>query len=203
MQKKLAPKKGRIIIPANHRDNNNTDNYSHIIYSDDNGATWVLGQTIRPVGGNESCVVELSNGDIMISMRNASRDTYKCRAYAISTDGGDSFGEYTYEPQLPEPGCQGSIINYSWNDTPSEIILFTNPASATSRVTMTLSVSRDDAKTWDKHYTIYAGKSAYSDIVVTNDGGIIVLYENGISSNYEQINCAYMSAAVVKEIYEK
>jgi sialidase-1 len=203
MQKKMAPRKGRIIIPANHRDNGNTDNYAHIIYSDDDGATWTLGQTIRPVGGNESCAVELSNGDIMLAMRNANIDTYKCRAYAISSDGGDTFGAYTYEPQLPDPGCQGSVVNYSWTNTPSDIILCTNPASATSRVKMTLSISRDDGKTWDKRHTIYAGRSAYSDIVVTNDGGIVILYENGISGNYEQISCTYMPAAAVKEIIEE
>ncbi len=68
IQVRTGAYKGRLVIPCNHRDNNNKDNYSHCVYSDDNGKTWILGGSTR-IGGNESCITELSDGTLMTNVR--------------------------------------------------------------------------------------------------------------------------------------
>ncbi|MBZ0258158.1 glycoside hydrolase, partial [bacterium] len=71
IQKKMEPHKGRLIIPCDHREavNGQSVKMSHIFYSDDGGETWELGGTVG-LHTDECQLVELSNGDLMINMRN-------------------------------------------------------------------------------------------------------------------------------------
>lgn len=59
--KTLAPNKGRIVVPCNHNKpgtNPKSERHAHLIYSDDQGATWHLGAVTDHPYGNESTVVE-------------------------------------------------------------------------------------------------------------------------------------------------
>ena len=51
--------------------------HSQLIYSDDKGETWKLGGIVNEHGGNESSVVELKNGYLMLNMRNYNREESK------------------------------------------------------------------------------------------------------------------------------
>ena len=44
---------------------------------------------------------------------------------------------------------------------------------------MTIKVSRDDGKTWPCKKLIYQASSAYSNLVVTDDGHVLCLFEGG------------------------
>ncbi len=186
IQKKEAPYKGRLIIPANHRDIDGKT-YSHVIFSDDHGKNWNLGDSNIP-DGNESCVSELAGGKIVQNMRNYNRRQDSCRTYAISSDGGNTFGRKRYARQLVEPLCQGSIINFSKNGQISDTILFSNPHSKTKRVNLTISISSNNGKSWKKLTTIHKGKAAYSDMVLLDDGYVGILFENGEKEIYERIS---------------
>ncbi|HPI72277.1 MAG TPA: sialidase family protein, partial [bacterium] len=74
------------------------------------------------------------------------------------------------------------------------ILLFSNPASDSSRTNMTLRASNDDGKTWPVFYRLHAGPSAYSDLAVLADGRIACLYEAGAKSPYETISCSCFAA---------
>ncbi len=184
--KKLEPNKGRIIIPANH--NNNMGEYAHIIYSDDNGATWKLGGIMPNNQGNESTVVELSTGEIMLNSRNrAPKSDSHYRWVSISKDGGQSFKDVYPDLGLRDPGngCQGSIIMHSYNnETKKYNILFSNPNSKDWRRNGTVRLSNDDASTWLYGYN-YADPdptknfTSYSDLAVFENGTIAILYERG------------------------
>ena len=184
IQKQSNPYKGRILIPANHRPKGSVDgnqNYSHCIYSDDHGKTWKLGGKTA-VGGNESCIVELGDGSIMTMMRVASVDlnaTVKNRAYAISNDGGDTWGEFTLVPSLIDPGCQGSVSNYFENGKPSNTLLLSNCSNKSSRSNICITASLDNGKNWNMVKQVWSGRGAYSDIIVLGDGSVCVLYEYG------------------------
>ena len=184
MQKQSNPYKGRIIIPANHRPKASVDsnqNYSHCIYSDDHGKTWQLGGKTE-VGGNESCIVELGDGNIMTMMRVASVDmpqTVKNRAYSVSTDGGVSWGDFTVVPALIDPGCQGSVSNYFEDGKPSNILLLSNCYNSSKRSNLCISVSLDNGKNWNMVKQVWSGRAAYSDLIVLGDGSVCVLYEYG------------------------
>ena len=184
IQKQSNPYKGRILIPANHRPKGSVDgnqNYSHCIYSDDHGKTWKLGGKTA-VGGNESCIVELGDGSIMTMMRVASVDlnaTVKNRAYAISNDGGDTWGEFTLVPSLIDPGCQGSVSNYFENGKPSNTLLLSNCSNKSNRSNICITASLDNGKNWNMVKQVWSGRGAYSDIIVLGDGSVCVLYEYG------------------------
>ena len=187
--KKLPPNAGRYIIPVNHSElepgkpdkdgkvKMGQTYYAHILYSDDSGKTWKASKSFADRGTNECEAVELTNGDIMLNMRNQGTGR-RDRAVAISKDGGETWGETTYDKQLPEPVCQGSIIRHSWplNGNPG-MLLFSNPATKKGRENMILRGSFDDGKTWPVQKLIEPGKAAYSHLAVLPNGDIAHLYE--------------------------
>lgn len=179
--KRLNPHKGRIVIPCNHSEMNDKgkpESHSHLIYSDDQGNTWALG-AVTGIIGNESSVVELKNGNLMLNMRRSS-SVDSVRYFAISNDGGQTFCKEGKQIDLVEPRCQGSIINITRrNGKPSKILVFSNPANSTSRVNLSLRISKDNGKSWKYLRQIYSSRSAYSDLVQLDSNSIGVLFENG------------------------
>lgn len=179
IQKQHGPHKGRLIIPANHSYSNagpyarrSTYGYgAHVIYSDD-GLTWHHSQPIHP-NVNESQLVELSDGRLMMNMRSYFGDNR--RRTAISDDGGVTWSEVRKEEELIEPVCQASIIRLD-RENGKPWFLFANPAS-TRRENMTVRLSKDDAATWPIARPIYRGSSAYSCLAPLPDGDIGLLYE--------------------------
>ena len=65
----IQTRSGRLVIPANHAEADSGVHRSHIFYSDDGGQHWTLGASADP-GTNESQVVELADGRLMLNMRN-------------------------------------------------------------------------------------------------------------------------------------
>lgn len=179
--------KNRLIASANHMVAGTKAYHSQVIYSDDSGKSWHLGGVVTTPGGNESSVVELQNGDLMLNMRNYNRKKGACRSFAISSDGGMSWGTVQYANDLPEPVCQGSILNYTKKRKLTERLLFSNPASANKRECMTIKQSDDNGKTWKPLHVVYSGPAAYSDLLILPDGRIGILYEYGENNAYENI----------------
>ncbi len=179
--------KGRIVVSANHMVADTKSYHSQLIYSDNKGETWKLGGVVSEHGGNESSVVELGNGELMLNMRNYNREESKTRSYAISKDGGETISKMHYLPELIEPICQGSTLNLMKDGKIGDNILFSNPASTESREKMTIKLSEDNGQTWPYAYLVYSGPSAYSDLVNLPDGNIGLLYEYGINNPYEKI----------------
>lgn len=176
IQVRTGAYKGRLVIPCNHRDNNNKDNYSHCVYSDDNGKTWILGGSTR-IGGNESCITELSDGTLMTNVRTVGLSSPN-RASAISTDGGSSWSDWTSHEELLDPGCQGSVINFMDKGTPTSTLVLSN-CHYGSRSNLCLSRSTDNGRTWSTEYVVWKDRAAYSDICLMVDGSLAVMYEAG------------------------
>jgi len=177
-------KNGRLVIPCDHV-KGNSSNYaesahSHVIYSDDHGATWKIGGITHP-GTNESAIVQTVDGALYINCRNYVGE--KRRAYAWSYDNGETFTKYGWDNRLIEPICQASVIRYTEK---INRVLFSNPASI-KREYMTVRISYDDCQTWNDGKVLYPGPSAYSDLCITPDMKISCLYECGKSSPYEAI----------------
>ena len=191
--------KGRLVVSANHMVAGTKAYHSQLIYSDDSGETWTLGGIVNKHGGNESSVVELRNGDLMLNMRNYNREESKTRSYAISKDGGETISEMQYLPELIEPVCQGSTLNYMKRGKISNHILFSNPASTDKREKMTVKLSKDNGKTWPHAYQVYAGPSAYSDLVNLPGGKVGLLYEYGTENPYEKIGFTILSFEQLKK----
>ena len=179
---------GRFVIPANHAEADGVHR-SHVILSDDGGQTWRLGAS-ADAGTNESQVVELSNGHLMLNMRNHPPRPANFRMIATSEDGGRTLSKATPDPALVEPPAQASLLRLTTSQTHERTrLLFANPASS-RRERMTVRLSYDEGATWPVSRVLHEGPAAYSSLVVLQDNSIGVLFERGVSSPYERITFA-------------
>jgi sialidase-1 len=176
--------KGRLVVSSNHVEAGTKQNYVQTIYSDDHGKSWKLGGITPQDSVNESTVAELSDGRLMLNMRNASAK--RTRQVSISSDGGNSWSSVYTDTALIEPVCEGNLIQYP-RGKKKKWLVFSNPASQTSRTQMTVRVSYDDGRTWPVKKLLYGGPSAYSCLTVTPNGNIACFYEAGYSKAYEGI----------------
>lgn len=186
---------GRLVIPCDHivglhLDRNRDPYHSHVVYSDDSGATWQLGGNVDD-GTNECAIAQLQDGSLYINCRNHVRGTR--RAIARSYDQGQTFVEFEWQDQLIEPVCQGSV-----ESLPQGRLLFANPAS-TRRENMTVRLSSDGGRTWPAARTLHPGPSAYSDLAALPDGNVCCLYESGQSQPYENLTLAHFNLAWLEE----
>jgi sialidase-1 len=182
---------GRLVAPCDHALGPSDDDlHSHVIFSDDGGATWRLGG-VGESKTDESTVLELADGSLYLNMRNC-RGTHR-RAYSLSSDGGMTWSPLAEDAALVEPVCQASVLRLSTVKSGGENrVLFSNPAS-TRRENLTVRMSRDECKTWPVAKMLWAGPAAYSDLVVGADGMIGCLFECGAQGPREGIVFAQFS----------
>ncbi len=173
---------GRLLIPCDHRLEGSNTMYSHVISSDDHGATWQLGGLLTQ-NTDECTAAQLDDGSIYLNMR--SYEGKNRRAVARSTDRGDTWSEVTLDQTLVEPVCQASVIRTGNGGQ----LLFSNPVD-TNRERMTVRVSDDGGHTWDEGRVLTYGPAAYSDLAVTSGGQVLCLYERGRNHAYETITIA-------------
>ena len=147
---------------------------NYAIYSDDGGVTWHASKTPGCTDGDESKVVELADGKVLMSIRNRHKGD---RLFATSTDGGETWSEPKYNTTLPAPACNGDIVAYTHGG--KNLLLHSLPASRTTRENVTIYVSEDNGETWVPKRCIYKGYSAYSSIQVLDDGTIGIIVEEG------------------------
>src|SRR5438105_2032037 len=68
IQIKFGPHRRRLVIPCDYSTKQSGN--SHVIYSDDHGETWHIGGEAPKPEFNESQIVELTDGRLMLNMRN-------------------------------------------------------------------------------------------------------------------------------------
>ena len=197
IQLEHGPSKGRLVVPCDYSEVSETDPTgfnSHVIYSDDHGRTWTLGGTIKPAV-NECQVVELTDGTLLMNMRNYDR-TQTCRAVATSTDGGLTWSDVRHDPALVEPICQASFLRYTKRpEDDRDRLLFANPGHGqrSQRRDLTVRVSYDEGQTWPVQRLLWPGPAAYCCLSVLPNGQLICLLEGGRKSPYERIIFARFS----------
>ncbi|HVU83417.1 MAG TPA: sialidase family protein [Puia sp.] len=184
--------KGRIYVAANHSAGDPQEHFmdyrAHGYYTDDHGVHFHLSADVNIPGGNENMAAELSKNRLMINFRNQRGDP-RSRVVAISNDGGESWDSTYFDPRLPDPVCQGSILTIGEKDG-KNIIAFCNNADTALRDNLTLRISFNEGKTWDRHFVIDKSPgntdnfTAYSDITKLSRHQIGVLYEK---DNYSKI----------------
>ncbi len=178
--------RGRIFIAANHSSGaplpNFMDYNAHAYYSDDHGKSFKLSETVNVPGSNESTAAEISNNRVMLNARNQSGHI-KARLAVIGSNGGANWDTSYFDNQLPDPVCEGSILNIGTKNK-KNILAFSNAADTLRRDNLTLRISFDEGKTWPKRIPIDKSPvegakdfTAYSDLVKMNNNQIGVLYE--------------------------
>ncbi len=192
---------GRLVIPCDHRERIDGRDvmFSHVFYSDDQGESWTLGGSADR-HTDECQVVELSDHRLLLNMRNywgksgGREDRAGIRAISTSNDGGATWGPIQFDRTLIEPICQASLIRYG---TPAEdkptVLVFSNPASSTTRHRLTVRLSRDEGTSWPIKRILHEGPAAYSSLTQLPDDQLACLYECGTANPYEAIRFSRFS----------
>lgn len=185
--------KGRIFVAANHSEGEPkadfSDYFSHGFYSDDHGKSFKIAESLNIPGSNEASATTLSNGNLLLNARNQKGDI-KARIVALSKNGGETWENTYFDKNLPDPVCEGSILNIG-SKNGNYILAFSNADDTLKRDNLTLKISFDEGKTWPNSYLIDKSThsnqvdfTAYSDLVLISKNKIGVLYER---NNYQEI----------------
>ncbi|HIF9056817.1 TPA: exo-alpha-sialidase [Photobacterium damselae] len=192
---------GRIIYPAITLDKYFLNVAS--VFSDDQGVTWDMAshlpvpyrwlpnrlETLEP---SETDIVELNNGDILLTARLDFNQTvnninYGPRHQFISHDGGmtwhmpENYG-YQQFSNLSKNTVDASITRFTESDG-SNYLLFTNPigdlANNSGRENLGLWMSFDEGASWQGPIQLVNGGSAYSDIYqLDNENAMVIVEDN-------------------------
>lgn len=170
------------------------------IYSDDAGKTWQRGEMVCVDSSlvknpSETSTVELSDGRVMLVIRNESPQGQ--RLLAFSSDGVTDW-RLRYAPELQEPVCIGSLIRLDAQTIgyvgPNPPTSSTQPwygrtapqdpssqlhANPKQRTHLSAWLSLDEGQTGQPPTLLDSNFSAYSDLAVGPDGSVFCLYESG------------------------
>ncbi|HPR26960.1 sialidase family protein [Lentimicrobium sp.] len=195
---------GTLVFPAQYKsdlgvkalDGGQYTCQSTIVYSTDKGKTWQIGKGAKP-NTTEAQAVELSDGSIMLNMRDDLNRTVKDkgngRAVAISRDLGKN---WTLHPSsnhaLTEPNCMASLIpaNVKTGRKTIPVLFFSNPSHASERKNMTIKASADEGNTWPPENQILLNEETgfgYSCLTITKDKCVGILYEGDRELFFQKI----------------
>lgn len=187
IQLRHEKQRGRLVIPCDYIELKTGQGGSHVILSDDGGKTWRIGGVVPGRGTNECQVAELSDGRLLLNMRNY-KTPHRQRAISTTSDGGETWSEVTHDAALPEPICQASLIGFEPKDAVAKPwLLFSNPADIKKRERLTVRLSQDDGASWTASRLLYEGVADYSSLAILPDGRIGCLFG---CDNYAKINLA-------------
>lgn len=179
---------GRIMFAMSHRFivNGNRSIQEYIIYSDDEGDTWKFSTQSAYNGGDESKLVELADGTVMISVRQSGQ-----RGYNKSTDGGVTWGTQAKWADIDGNACNGDILYVN-----KHVMLHSYPNNG-SRKNVTIKASFDGGKSWSNPYVVCAPSSCYSTMDVTKDGDIAIFYEDNACSTGFVLNYVVLPTSFI------
>jgi sialidase-1 len=174
----------------------NLNNGLHLFKSEDHGRTWQLIDTPL-ISGDESKVVERSDGSWMVNCR-LNKKGY--RQIYISEDEGKTWTTHP-DYNLVDPGCNAGIIRWDTNDSaiPKGILLFVNAFDPHNRKNLTLSISKDDGKTWSAQKTIYQGPAAYATVTLLENADLGIVFEK---DNYTQNSFVRISKGQIHDLLD-
>ncbi len=175
----ITMKDGTLVMPTQGRDAKG-EPFSNITYSKDRGKSWVSSNPAH-TNTSECAVVELSDGRLMLNMRDNRNGREKGdkngRAIYTTKDLGETWQCHVCSNSaLIESVCMASLHRHDYKG--KTILIFCNPNTKNGRHSMTLQYSLDDGRTWKKSVLLDKGHSyGYSCITSINDDRIGVLWE--------------------------
>ena len=188
LQRQSDPaRNGRIMFAMSHRFTTGSIQ-EYIIYSDDEGETWKFSTQSAYSGGDESKLVELADGTVMISVRQSGE-----RGYNTSTDGGITWGAQAKWADISGNACNGDILYVN-----KHVLLHSYPNDG-SRKNVTIKASFDSGKSWSNPYVVCAPSSCYSTMDVTKDGDIAIFYEDNACSTGFVLNYVVLPTSFIYE----
>jgi sialidase-1 len=199
-----GPDTGRLVVPVYFAAGDQQG--VRLIYSDDHGEVWKIGATatydksVLELG--EQTLVERTDGSILVIARNGTvedQTSVHGLARGISTDGGLTFnGAFHADTAITAPPIHSALLRQRWDSGLYSRILLSAPATAktgNNPVGMNVRSSFDEGATWRNYNNtinnagvrIDGDHAGYSDMTLTGNGAIGVLYEAGAARFRDEI----------------
>ena len=183
---------GRIAFPALGKVSGTTNEY--VIYSDDNGDTWTFTDNYGYTVADESKLLELNDGKLLMSIRTGQFNSSANRGYNRTTDTNvENWGSQGTWSDLNANGCNSDLIYYSRNPNGTNDVMLHSVVKSYSdghRKDLRLYMSFDQGATWTEAFQLQPGWAAYSSMQVLDNGDLAILFEDGSIGN-EDVNDCY------------
>jgi hypothetical protein len=177
-------KNGRLLVQVWHR---HSISYPQLqrkygvstLYSDDNGRSWQNSDYIPlsdSLQGNESRLVSLSNGDVLMDARPSGVARQQKRLISVSRNGGTTWSPFSESSKAAFTAVDMGLNTIRYGN---RSYLLSSYPSGPGRQNMVLQASGDEGSSWYQPKLIAKGKVNYSDIAVLKDGSMLVLYGRG------------------------
>ncbi|MCR5131704.1 MAG: glycoside hydrolase [Prevotella sp.] len=169
---------------------------NYILYSVDNGVNWRLSNALAYSGTDESKLEQLSDGSLLLSVRQSGNRGWNKATYTNNGDGTVTFtwGTQYRSADIWGNACNADIINYGREMSLGEDVLIHSYINTSGRQSLQLSMSIDGGNSWTDVYNIQPNGSCYSTMQVLADGTLAILFEdesysadNGYAINYVTI----------------
>ncbi|HUT11967.1 MAG TPA: sialidase family protein [Thermoguttaceae bacterium] len=189
----IESRNGRLVVPAKRAGSSTPDGPVTVepfaYYSDDHGKTWQVGNVTPGPDANESEVVELTDGTLLLDAR---QNGGEFRRRHLSKDGGITW-DPDHQAEVPLTPVDGSLARYSAKRTGQDRdrLLFSGPRGqgGLNRNNITVWTSHDEGKSFANPVQLNRGFAAYSVIQRLADGtiGLLVETAGGAADNYGEI----------------
>ncbi len=191
---------GRLVVPFNA--NISTTYITGIFYSDNDGSTWSRYDGYSSSSGvynvNEASVAELNDGRLALFNRNQAGSGGE-KSVMYSSDGGATWTT-PVDTNIESAGAvQGSVLKHE--GTPNKALFYATPEnlSGSNRLDLRIERSLNNGTTWHQEEYIHAN-AAYSDMAQTGSDSIGILYENGVSPQYQFITFEDIPLSVIHQV---
>ncbi|XP_032814635.2 sialidase-1 [Petromyzon marinus] len=197
IQKRHEPRKGRLIVCGHGM---LLADGVFCLLSDDHGKTWFNGGVMKSIpykqkkaagdfNPDECQPYELPDGSVVVNARNQNFYHCHCRIVMQSFDGGETFPieNLYFDKSLIDPAvAAGAVLK-------NQVVFFTNPASGSKRINLTLRWSYNNGTTWPESLLIWPGPSGYSvmaklDSDIEDNNYVYILFEKGQVDTTESIS---------------
>ncbi len=167
---------------------NQQDMFSHhpskagIMESNGKGSSWNIAVVFDDslCNPSEISVASLSNGNALANIRNENNE--KCRAFSFYNHESKEWSKCELRTDLPDPTCFSGIC------TCNNSLLLVNCRDVKERNNLSVSVSRDDGRTWTSYLLDKSG--GYADICYNKITDTAFVF-------YETEECRYMRIAEI------
>lgn len=131
---------------------------------------------------HEATLIERADGSLLMLMRNQ-HPSGKVAA-AVSTDGGETWGEVYFAQEITEIFCQPNAVPWPSEECPERVVFANASQMRPYRGRGVLRLSEDGGRTWIASRTFNPAHYVYQCMTILPDGTLGLLWEREMQGLY-------------------